>query len=143
MLNGLLILGLSIYFLNKLISSSNNVNYNIKPITTNQTSLNLSFTGKPFIITLTNTLSEILPDEGLFNILGLTTKFYLDDSKKITGERKFFEMEKCDINKHFGKYRKFYEEVPELNKYFCLKDIFKDIDIYGVWGGLLKFLLFK
>ena len=143
-LNVLAIFILSIYFGIKLFDrSTSNISYNLVPVTKNTSSLTANFTGRPFVITLVNTLTEILNDDGLYNIVGQITDFYLDESNRMTGKRTFFEMEKCNINKHFGQYQSYFSEVKELEKYFCLKKPNSEIVIKGIYGGLSRIFAFQ
>lgn len=137
--NAVFILTISIYFFIKLsIRTSSNITYNLIPLANSTSSLTANFTGKPFIIALKSTLMEIINDEGLYSIVGQTTEFYLDQSKQMTGKRIFHEMEKCNIDKHFGNYTNLFKDVPEIDRYFCLKDPNTLINVNGTYGNPSK-----
>jgi hypothetical protein len=142
--NCLAILTLSFYFGVKLFDrSSSSITYNVVPVTTNTSSLKVKLTGRPFIVGLTNTLFEILQDEGLYNIVAQVTEFYLNDKNQMTGKRTFYPMEKCQLNSHFGEYRSYFEKVEEIEKYFCLKNSSSPINIEGTYGTLSRAFAFQ
>jgi hypothetical protein len=143
-LNCLAIFALSLYFGIKLFDrSSSNITYNIVPVTTNLSSLSANMTGRPFIVTLKNTLFEIINDEGLYNIVGQVTEFYLDENNRMTGRRFFYPMEKCKLDTHFGDYRSYFENVKEIENYFCLKNFSSIINVEGTYGTVSRAFAFQ
>jgi hypothetical protein len=52
-------------------------------------------------------------------------------------EINFHEMEKCNEN-NFGIYKKYFEGVKELDRYFCIKNESFVIDLYGTQGSVYK-----
>ncbi len=47
------------------------------------------------------------------------------------------EIERCDINKHFGPFRTYFENVPFLEHHYC--PINSDIILSGVYGSIYPY----
>ena len=49
------------------------------------------------------------------------------------------KISKCNINEHFGEYKEYFNDVPDLESYFC-PDLRKyNQTIYGIYGGTKPF----
>jgi hypothetical protein len=117
------------------------VNYEASTIIYNQVPSSketLNLTGVPWMIMLQDNMFKPFEDEDRYYmptantwkvIPDLSTGFY-DMNTTVTK----LQIERCDINKHFGVYRTYFENVPFLEHHYC--PINNEIKLSGVFGSV-------
>jgi hypothetical protein len=77
----------------------------------------------PYMIGVFSNLGKpISDDEKIYYIQSEIWNMYHDNTNgtiKQVAKRTLIQQEKCDINKHFGEYRKIFENIPYLSSYYC------------------------
>jgi hypothetical protein len=48
------------------------------------------------------------------------------------------KLERCDLEKHFGKYKEYFSHSADLSLKYCLPPISQNLTIYGKFGDLLN-----
>ena len=128
-----------IYFLFRLLSQNDiSVMYSIEY----DSFINISYSNQlPFMVRLSDYYRNALKTDKLYNIslkvwynfLNKTLDDYtIDISDDII-------LEKCDINKHFGKYKKEFEHIKNLDSYYCPRDRLSNQTLFGVYGDNSNF----
>ena len=116
----MMIVSISLYFSTQLIVRENSsIIFNSVP--NYEEKLNLS--ELPYMIGLfTNLGTPIQDSENIFYIQSEIWNMYYDKTEgksKQVAERITIKQEKCDIDKHFGKYRDYFKELPDISSYLC------------------------
>ena len=94
--------------------------------------VNISYSNTlPFLIRLSDNYSNPLEQNGLYNI---SFKIWYKNQANQNYEFKYDEIsiEKCDINKHFGKYISEFKEMQDLNSFFCPSLRTSNQSLYGI-----------
>jgi hypothetical protein len=114
---------------------SSTIIYNLVP-SSNET---LNLTGVPWMIMLQDNLFKPIEDEDRYYMPSANIWSVIPDLS--TGELNMnttvatLNIERCDINKHFGIYRPYFENVPFLEHHYC--PVFdSNITISGVFGSV-------
>ncbi len=130
-----------IYFFIKIIMRENK--YLITSVETSQ-HLNLSETNLiPFLFRLSDHNS--VPYSKSEKIFKINLKFWYGGSNSTynSEEEKQYEydlpIEKCDINKHFGKYKYLFEKMSDLETFYCTVPRSYKNSIYGIYNNILPF----
>ena len=130
-----------IYFFIKILMRENK--YLITSVETSQ-HLNLSETNLiPFLFRLSDHNS--VPYSKSEKIFKINLKFWYGGSNSTNNneEEKQYEydlpIEKCDINKHFGKYKYLFEKMSDLETFYCTVPRSYKNSIYGIYGNILPF----
>ena len=133
----LLIVAAALNFTVELLSYKNSsIIYNQIP----SEEVNLDLSKFPFIIMLQDqSFKPIEDEERLYEASVNMWYAYPDDSTGITTMATHYEdveIERCDLNKHFGEYRPIFEKVPFLEHHYCSKMGANNITLYGVYGSI-------
>jgi len=93
----------------------------------------------PFMVALLDNGLKLLPeDDRWYSFLSETWDFYPNKTSNGTIEmalkRIKIETERCDINKHFGKYRDLFKDVPYLENHYCMIPG-QNVTAYGLYGS--------
>lgn len=94
------------------------------------------FNSSPFIFSLQNFQGQILkPSHYYFNLY----MFYYKLENKGASVKVNLDLEKCNINKHFGNYTYLFESF-DLEYYYCMKpgQETKNMTVYGNFGDMQK-----
>jgi hypothetical protein len=90
----------------------------------------LNFSELPFMIMLTQRGSNLIPNSSKYYQVGsYMVETYIDNSISYTKTKEIF-FENCNIDKHFGKYKHMFQNIPSLESYYCPKPG-QDINIHG------------
>ena len=75
-----------------------------------------------FMFRLSDSYSIALNQQNLYNISLLVWYSYIDNktNQLIQYDKKI--VEKCNINKHFNEYKNYFNNIPDLNSYFCPRE---------------------
>jgi hypothetical protein len=135
-----LILAAAMNFTIELLSKKNStIVYNQTP----SEDVSLNITDNPFIIMLQDQNFKPLRDEErLYNTYANVWIATPDNSTGVTTlvtTKREIEMERCNLNVHFGVYRPYFQDVPFLEHHFCPKQGVNDINIFGVFGSLTTY----
>lgn len=121
LVSGLLVLGAG-YFINQLLSKTN---YNIIQSEEYSPLGYMDWTNYEFAVTITNKVGEKLENaDKIYSVRGM---WYLYDAKKNSNKSevemettvKFFNMEYCDLNRHFPNSTDLWKEEKFLSTSFC------------------------
>ena len=97
----------------------------------------------PFIFRLSDSFSIPLNNENLYNISFLVWYNYFDnETNKFIQRYDKVSIEKCNIEKHFGDYKKYFSDVSDLQSYFCPKERLSNQSLYGIYGDDKPFLYY-
>ena len=97
----------------------------------------------PFIFRLSDSFSIPLNNENLYNISFLVWYNYFDnETNKFIQRYDKVSIEKCNIEKHFGDYKKYFSEVSDLKSYFCPEERLSNQSLYGIYGDDKPFLYY-
>lgn len=93
----------------------------------------------PYMVALLDNGLKLLPEEDRwYSFLSETWDFYPQNSTDGTIQmaltRKKILTERCNIDKHFGKYRELFKDVPYLNHHYCLVPG-QNVTTYGLYGS--------
>lgn len=101
--------------------------------------VNVSLTSLPWMITIMNTFYESIPNQE--NIWYIRSQFWELKPDNSTGTNKMvttvteIPVEKCDINRHFGEYKSYFQNFPSLSKYYCPVPGGPSVNLYGLYGS--------
>ncbi len=132
----------TIFFIVNLIKRNER---NIISSTESSPYLNLTESYKiPFLFRLSDQNSIPYPNpEKLYKI---TFKFWYGGSNSTDEQLNEFKqenidlkVEKCDINKHFGEYKTFFEKMLDLETFYCAIPGESKYNLYGIYGNLYPF----
>jgi hypothetical protein len=131
----LIVVGLGIYFVNQLLSRSEST------ITSNDIpdmSQKINLSDLPYTIALRSNLGTPLSDD-IYSLKSEIWKFSLIKNSKgeeeLGLERIVVKHEKCDINKHFGKYSYLFNNLPYLSSSYCPIPGINNITLKSVYGA--------
>ena len=97
----------------------------------------------PFIFRLSDSFSIPLNNENLYNISFLVWYNYFDnETNKFIQRYDKVSIEKCNIEKHFGDYKKYFSDVSDLQSYFCPKERLSNQSLYGIYGDDKPFIYY-
>ena len=107
--------------------------------------LNLTESYKiPFLFRLSDQNS--IPYKNPEKLYKITFKFWYGGSNSTHGQLNEFKqenidlkVEKCDINKHFGEYKTFFEKMLDLETFYCAIPGESKYNLYGIYGNLYPF----
>lgn len=138
-LSTLLIVAASISFGIDLIRRKNSsVTYNLLPA---DDSTQAQIGDFPFMVALLDNGLKLLEDEDRYYTFYSEVWNFIPNNS--TGnivmdlKREVINTERCDINKHFGKYKDLFKDVPYLNHHYCLIPG-QNISVYGLYGSTKK-----
>jgi hypothetical protein len=124
-----LIIALSIYFFSEMIRRHSINIYSYSYITHLPL---IDMSEFPIMMTLQN--GNGVPydeEERLFRIYGLHADFGNYSNVKYTP----IYLEKCDINKHFGKYQELFKDIPYFERYHCMPLNKFNLTVFGKYGN--------
>ncbi len=113
----LLISGLVCYFLNLLFSR--NV-YTIVYNNVYDSDLSINMTDFPHMIRVLKADSQPLPNDTRYYYIHSELVVVESDGTALNRTKKIIKHEKCNKDKHFGKYREYFKDVPFLESYYCM-----------------------
>ena len=128
-----------VYFLLRLLSQNDiSVIYSIE----SNSLINISYSNElPFMVRLSDYYRHALKTDKLYNIsLKVWYNFLNQTLDDYTID--FFDdiiLEKCDINKHFGKYKKNFQHIKNVDSYYCPRDRLFNQTLFGVYGDNSNF----
>ena len=124
----------TIYFLYRKFNRLDaNVIYSTERIET----LNLTYSSKiPFMFRVSDTYSKPIPNENIYHTY-IRLWYTIENSTIQLYEE--IPMSKCDINKHFGNFKKYFINMSDLNSFICPDIRLDNQIIYGIYGGNLPF----
>lgn len=99
-----------------------------------------NFTGYPFVISILDANALPLPDTTRFVRLQPQIWYYFTVIDPVTNKSKqifnvtALEVEQCDIDKHFGKYRSYFVNHPDLSHHLCPKPG-QNFNFFGIYGS--------
>lgn len=127
---------LTIYFFVEFITKNNKT-----LISSNEYSpaVNITYSHKmPFLLRLSNV--ENSPYQNPERIYKIRLKYWFGGKLNATSnklqEHIDIDVEKCDINKHFGDFKKLFENITDLNTFFCPVLRNPNETIYGLYGNI-------
>ena len=89
----------------------------------------------PFLFRLSDSYSNKIPNENLFNVsLYFWYSTYDSEKNEITQKYEKVKTEKCDIDKHFGEYKHLFNNIPDLKTFFCPIERLTNQTITGIYG---------
>lgn len=92
----------------------------------------------PFLVRLTNDISA--PYDYPDKIYNITLKYWYVQSSEMQQEDSYdIQLEKCDINKHFGQYRSLFEPLTDLDTFYCALLRPDNFTIHGRYGDVNPF----
>ena len=97
--------------------------------------VNISYSNSlPFLFRLTDNQSYPLNKDGLFNI---TFRIWYKNSTSLNYKYKYDEilMEKCDINKHFGNYISNFNDMEDIDSFYCPSIRLSNQSLLGIYGS--------
>ena len=131
-----------IYFLFRYLSGEDlNVNYSIEK----STDLNMTYSNKlPFMLRLTDYDKKPINPENIFNItLKIWYNYYNENyGDYLIDKFDLVKVEKCDINKHFGEYKKYFRNILNIDTFMCPQERYYNQTLYGVYGDVKEFSLY-
>ncbi len=135
-------IGFTIYFLFRLF---NKVDSTVILSTETDHYVNITYSYKlPFMVRFSDSYSipYLNQTSRLYNIYlrlwyGGSNNTNLEENSQQLYDQ--IEVSKCDINKHFGEYKKYFENDPDLESYYCPELRKYNQTIYGIYGGYKPF----
>jgi hypothetical protein len=125
---------LGIYFINQLLSRSDSA------VTTSEIpdlSQNINLSQFPYTISLRSNLGRPVPDD-IYSLQSEIWRFYVTNTtgqEELMVDRIKVKHEKCDINKHFGKFKYLFQNLPYLSSSFCPIPGENNITLKSVYGA--------
>ena len=135
-------IGFTIYFLYRLFNKEDST---VILSTETDHYVNISYSHKlPFMVRFSDSYSVPYLNETsrLYNIYLRLWYGGSNNSNLEENTQQFYdpiEVSKCDINKHFGEYKKYFENDPDLESYYCPELRKYNQTIYGIYGGYKPF----
>ena len=98
--------------------------------------INITYSNNfPFMFRISDAFSMPLTSYNLYNISLLIWYGYIEkETNKLIQKYDNITVEKCDLNKHFGEYKKYFNQVPDIETYFCPKQRLYNQTLYGIYG---------
>ena len=138
----LIIAILGIYFLLNFLQRNNK--YSISS-TESSPYLNLTNTNKiPFLFRLSN--GDSIPYNNTDKIYNIIFKFWFGGTNStektidnVKQHNENLQIEKCNLPKHFGEYKNLFQNITDLNTFYC--PIIRNYNqtLYGIYGNVLPF----
>ncbi len=102
--------------------------------------INLTYTNElPFLFRLSDYAARPLDQLSIYEIY-LDYWYSIPDDNEITVQKNInLTYEICDINKHFGNYKKYFKEFTDLKSYFCVNQRPTNMTIFGSYGDINPF----
>ena len=88
----------------------------------------------PLMLRLSDAYSIPINHENIYNISLLVWYSYFDEKHNLLQNYDEIIVEKCNINKHFGEYKKYFYHINDLDTYFCPKKRLYNQTLYGTYG---------
>ena len=104
--------------------------------------INFTYSNKlPIMVRLSDYYRRALKTEKLYNIsLKIWYNFYNNTLNDYTiNVYDDIILEQCDINKHFGDYKKYFEKIKNINTYYCPLERLPNQTIFGIYGDNSNF----
>ena len=104
--------------------------------------VNFTYANKlPIMVRLSDNNKRALKTEKLYNIsLKIWYNFYNNTLNDYTiNVYDDIILEQCDINKHFGDYKKYFEKIKNINTYYCPLERLPNQTIFGIYGDNSNF----
>lgn len=133
---------LTIYFFVQFLTKNNKT-----LISSNEYSPTVNITSSktvPFLLRLSS--QENKPYENPEKIYKIRLKYLfggkIENSKNNEQQNSEIEVEKCDINKHFGEYKELFHNITDINTFFCPAPRKDNETIYGLYGNIKPYLFY-
>ena len=127
------------YFIFRLLGQKDlNVMYSVE----NDKFLSISYSYKlPFMVRLSDNHRIPLNKDKLYNI---TLKVFYNVYNETLDDYTINEfdeiiLEECNINKHFGEYKKYFEDIKNINSFYCPLERNSNQILYGAYGENANF----
>ena len=91
----------------------------------------------PFMIRLSDYFKNTLNNENLYNISFKYLSQRNEDVNNYISDD--IIIEQCDLNKHFGEYKKYFETIQNVNSYYCINQRLLNQSLYRVNGKNANF----
>ena len=106
--------------------------------------INISYSYKlPFMFRLSDSYSIALKQQNLYNISLLVWYSYIDNkTNQLIQNYDKIIVEKCNIDKHFNEYKNYFNNIPDLNSYFCPRERLNNQSLYGIYGDHKPFIYY-
>ena len=106
--------------------------------------INITYSYKlPFMFRLSDSYSIALNQQNLYNISLLVWYSYIDNkTNQLIQNYDKIIVEKCNIDKHFNEYKNYFNNIPDLNSYFCPRERLNNQSLYGIYGNHKPFIYY-
>ena len=104
--------------------------------------INITYSHKlPFMFRLSDTYSIPLSTYNLYNVTLLVWYSYIDlETNELIQKYDNVTVEKCDLNIHFGEYKKYFTHFSDIDTYFCPRQRLNNQTLYGIYGDEKEFI---
>ena len=99
----------------------------------------------PFMVRLSDYYRKAINPEKIYNIT-MKICYSLPNNKIGENTIEIFDdviLEKCDINKHFGKFKNYFINISNLDTYFCPRERLNNQTLFGVYGDFNNFSFYN
>lgn len=93
----------------------------------------------PFLIRLTDKENKPFPNPESIYKIHLKYWFTDDTNGNFQQSNEDIQIELCDINVHFSHFRNLFEDIKDLNTFYCTVPRPSNMTIFGKYGDLSKF----
>ena len=106
--------------------------------------INITYSHKlPFMFRLSDTYSIPLSTYNLYNVTLLVWYSYIDlETNELIQKYDNVTVEKCDLNIHFGEYKKYFTHFSDIDTYFCPRQRLNNQTLYGIYGDEKEFIYY-
>ena len=106
--------------------------------------INISYSYKlPFMFRLSDSYSIALKQQNLYNISLLVWYSYINNkTNQLIQNYDKIIVEKCNIDKHFNGYKNYFNNIPDLESYFCPRERLNNQSLYGIYGNHKPFIYY-
>ena len=106
--------------------------------------INISYSYKlPFMFRLSDSYSIALNQQNLYNISLLVWYSYINNkTNQLIQNYDKIIVEKCNIDKHFNGYKNYFNNIPDLESYFCPRERLNNQSLYGIYGNHKPFIYY-
>ena len=106
--------------------------------------INISYSYKlPFMFRLSDSYSIALNQQNLYNISLLVWYSYINnETNQLIQNYDKIIVEKCNIDKHFNGYKNYFNNIPDLESYFCPRERLNNQSLYGIYGNHKPFIYY-
>jgi hypothetical protein len=106
--------------------------------------INISYSYKlPFMFRLSDSYSIALKQQNLYNISLLVWYSYINNkTNQLIQNYDKIIVEKCNIDKHFNGYKNYFNNIPDLESYFCPRERLNNQSLYGIYGDHKPFIYY-